>query len=106
MGIRNAAIIHEGGVSEAGVIPEYELLREVLATGLLDATGEGARGGESSPSALRRRQSKAISWVMSEEVYCSPERGISFTFICEILDIDTSVLRKAVQRVDDTSQPN
>lgn len=79
-------------------LPEYHLLKGVLNSGLLDATGTGARGGETSSNALRRRQIKALHWVMSDEVSCSPEKGISFDFICEVLGLDSATLKKRVEQ--------
>jgi hypothetical protein len=67
---------------------ELNLLRSVLASGVAEALGEGISTGETSKMELRRRQIQAQRWMESNEVYCSPEHGFSFCFLCEALSLD------------------
>ena len=77
-------------------LPEDNLLMSVLADGLGEASGHGTCIGRNSAQTRRRRQRQALHWINHEAVYCSPQEGISFRFICERLGLDDKMVRLTV----------
>ena len=76
--------------------PEKFLLAAVLASGLLEAMGNKIIVSRRSKKIDHRREQQALKWVLSDEVYYSFDKGVSFAFICELLDVEKDFLRHAV----------
>jgi len=75
--------------------------RKLWAVVLLHGMTEAARAyspkwrrrkGISDRTAILERI-EALHWLNSDEIYCTPERGASFAWICESLDIDPGLIR-------------
>lgn len=77
-------------------LPEHNLLASVLASGVSEASGNGQWMGSNTPKERRRRQNEAKRWLSSTEIYFSPEKGISFQYICEALCLNANVVRIAI----------
>ncbi len=43
-----------------------------------------------------RPNPRALSWFKSRSLHCCPERGVSFEWICEQLDLNPEILRSVV----------
>lgn len=86
---------HEGDKSFK--MPEHDLMASVLASAISDAAGQGQWVAGNSLRERRRRQAEARRWILSDAVYCAPGLGISFQFICEVLDVDAASIRKATE---------
>ena len=78
-------------------MPEHDLMASILASAISDAAGQGQWVAGNSLRERRRRQAEARRWIFSDAVYCAPGLGISFQFICEVLDVDATSIRKTTE---------
>ena len=78
-------------------IPEHGLMASILASAISDAAGQGQWVPRNSLRVRRRRQEEARRGILSDAVYCAPGIGISFQFICEVLDVDAASARKTTE---------
>lgn len=78
-------------------LPEHDLIASILVSAVSDATGEGQWIAGNCERERRRRKEEAGRWILSDAVYCTPDLGISFQFICEVLDVDATSIRKTTE---------
>ena len=64
---------------------------------LADACGDSGWSSEPNPLVKQREQKDAQAWIFSNENYCSPEKGVSFVFVCDHLNLDPNMVRQAIE---------
>lgn len=78
-------------------LPEHDLMASILVSAVSDATGEGQWIAGNCARERRRRKEEARRWILSDAVYCTPDLGVSFQFICEALEVDATSIRQTTE---------
>lgn len=78
-------------------LPEHDLMASILVSAVSDATGEGQWIAGNGERERRRRKEEARRWIQSNAVYCTPDLGVSFQFICEVLEVDATSIRQTTE---------
>ena len=78
------------------LLPEYDLLATILASGICEAAGHNLGDSRSSYKKRKIMQVEAQAWINSDEIFIDEKSGISFSYICEALSVDRNVIRTAL----------
>lgn len=91
----------EDSETDIEISPEQKLLATILMSAITEATGYGQSVGDNSAFERKRREAQAKRWVFCDSVHCSPDKGISFCYICEALSLDIGSVRSLLRRRGD-----
>ncbi len=84
------------GTETLEVCGERKLLAAMLLDALLEVMGGGRSVAFTSSMERKLSRSRTERWMTSDEVHACPERGLSFAWVCEQLDLDAMSLRNSV----------
>ena len=79
------------------LLPEYDLLAALLATGVSEAAGHNLGDCRSSYKKRKIMQTEAQKWIDSDEIFICEKSGISFGYICEALSLNQNAIRSALR---------
>ncbi len=76
--------------------PEKRLMLSLISSAIHDAIGDGAWVGNNHSLDCKRNRARALNWITSDDIYCDNQKGVSFLFACEHVDLCPNHIRRGV----------